>query len=324
MIIIKLTRMKRKELVVVSVFISLLAIIGIIFFSVNYASSKLQFSASQTGITANYAAQSGLFSNMNSYGYLSSTTSFAYFDFNYAGNCASQGNCFSIEIKDSGTSYFHQAFIRGHDSPIVTWNPYNNDLGTNTYIQNAMLCNKTWDWQILDITTGLRSATSTITFYCPTSSFQNWKGEYYNNQSLGGNPIMIRSENAIDFSYGSGSPLNRVIMSDGFSARWTKSQYFTSGYYRFSLLLDDVMSMWVDNNLVVSGTGSSYIVSSNPVYLSSGNHSLKVEYTERTGNARARMTYESVSSVNINVQQGTNVSSLNLSNVTIDIEDKRT
>jgi len=49
----------------------------------------------------------------------------------------------------------------------------------------------------------------------------SFAAQYYNNQTLSGSPTLLRQENTINNSWGTGSP-DPSIPSDHFSARWTK------------------------------------------------------------------------------------------------------
>lgn len=53
----------------------------------------------------------------------------------------------------------------------------------------------------------------------PPTSTQNWTGEYFNNVSLRGSPVM----RAVSFNWGQSSPNAAKVGTDRFSARWTKT-----------------------------------------------------------------------------------------------------
>jgi len=89
----------------------------------------------------------------------------------------------------------------------------------------------------------------------------NWKGEYFNNPSLLGNPTLVRDDADINFDWGSSSP-GPGIPNELFSARWTRTWYFEAGYYRFSADVDDGVRIWLDGILVMNewhnATGTQY------------------------------------------------------------------
>ncbi|MFQ5924339.1 MAG: NBR1-Ig-like domain-containing protein, partial [Anaerolineales bacterium] len=77
-----------------------------------------------------------------------------------------------------------------------------------------------------------------------------WRGEYYDNRKLEGDPALIRNDTEIDFDWklkgpGSGLP------ADDFSAQWSRELRFNAGTYRFSVSVDDGARLWVDDRLVI-------------------------------------------------------------------------
>jgi hypothetical protein len=125
-----------------------------------------------------------------------------------------------------------------------------------------------------------------------TPSTWGWKGEYWNNRTLSGNPALVRTDTDVAFDWGQKSP-GGAIPSDSFSARWTRRAYFDAGTYRFNVLVDDGMRLWVDNQLILDAWADhdSAQMSVNHV-LTQGTHTLKVEYFEWIGNARIWVWWE--------------------------------
>ena len=129
---------------------------------------------------------------------------------------------------------------------------------------------------------------------CPTT-ISDWKGEYWNNRTLSGNPILCRNDGSVDFDWGGGGPGNGVP-NDNFSARWTRNWDFTQGRYRFHLRGDDGIRLWVDGNLIIDQwkdqPSTEYTAD---IDLSGGSHSLKVEYYENGGGASVALWWDSIS-----------------------------
>lgn len=119
-----------------------------------------------------------------------------------------------------------------------------------------------------------------------------WRGEYYANRELNGSASLIRTDYSIDFDWGRSAPA-LGIPADDFSVRWTGAATFEAGTYRFKVLVDDGARLFVDNNLELSewedGGVRELIVD---LGLSSGSHTLKLEYYDRTRDARIRLTWE--------------------------------
>jgi len=127
---------------------------------------------------------------------------------------------------------------------------------------------------------------------CP--SISDWRGEYWNNQSLSGTPTLCRNDSQVDFNWGTGSP-GGGVPNDKFSARWTRSQGFAAGRYRFHLAGDDGIRLWVDTNLIIDqwkDQGRTEYTAERD--LSGGSHSLKVEYYENGGDANITLWWETV------------------------------
>jgi hypothetical protein len=62
---------------------------------------------------------------------------------------------------------------------------------------------------------------------CP-ASVSGWAGEYWNNSSLIGTPVLCRDDPSIAFVWNEGSP-SPSIQPDQFSARWTRPVNFAAG-----------------------------------------------------------------------------------------------
>src|SRR4029079_3520897 len=88
----------------------------------------------------------------------------------------------------------------------------------------------------------------------------SWTGNYFNNTTLSGSAVLTRNDAGgtlpstsptIDFFW-PGSP-GPGVNADGWSARWTRSDTYAAGTYRFTITGDDGIRLFVDNTLVVNG-----------------------------------------------------------------------
>ena len=123
---------------------------------------------------------------------------------------------------------------------------------------------------------------------------RDWRGEYYNNTSLSGAPVLVRNDVNVNFNWGQGSP-GANVSADNFSARWTRGQYFDGGTYRFHIFMDDGVRLWVDDRLVVDAWYDSAAREVTGEYgLGSGMHNLRVEYYERSSDAGIYLWWEKV------------------------------
>ena len=71
-----------------------------------------------------------------------------------------------------------------------------------------------------------------------------WFGEYFANRTLSGGPTVSRYDDAVNFDWGAGSP-DEDLPADNFSVRWTRDEWFVGGTFRFTVLADDGVRLWV-------------------------------------------------------------------------------
>jgi hypothetical protein len=127
---------------------------------------------------------------------------------------------------------------------------------------------------------------TSLVAFIPTAAADSvtWRGEYYGNSWLGGDPVLVRDDAAVSFNWGNGSPA-ASIPADNFSVRWTRTANFpTSGTYVFSATGDDGVRVWVDGAIIIDKwfpqSATAYTA---PVYLTAGSHTVRVEYFEAQG-----------------------------------------
>lgn len=125
-------------------------------------------------------------------------------------------------------------------------------------------------------------------------TFPDWRGEYWANRELVGEPALIRNDRAVDFDWRLAAPA-AGIPTDNFSVRWGRTVTFAPATYLFSARADDGIRLLLDGQPVIdewhdsSGT-SVYQYEANL----SGTYDLKVEYYERTGRARVELWWEAL------------------------------
>lgn len=120
----------------------------------------------------------------------------------------------------------------------------------------------------------------------------NWRGEYYNNPNLEGNPVLVRDDASINFDWGQGAP-GPGLPADGFSVRWTRNLDLPAGMYRFTMTVDDGGRLWVNNHLLLDAwreqPATTYV---GDIYLPGGPIPIKMEYYEQAGQALARLSWQ--------------------------------
>jgi hypothetical protein len=124
----------------------------------------------------------------------------------------------------------------------------------------------------------------------------DWRGEYFGNRDLGGDPTLVRNDVTVDFGWGQGSPAPG-LSPDDFSARWTRSLSFDGASYRFYVEVDDGARLWVDDELIIDAwtDGGARILTADRT-LAGGTHRVRMEYYERAGDAVARLWWNVIES----------------------------
>jgi hypothetical protein len=122
--------------------------------------------------------------------------------------------------------------------------------------------------------------------------FTDWKGRYYANSKLNGDPVLIRNDVSIDFDWGKKSPAVGVPQED-FSVRWTRRVDFAGGTYVFKAQANGGIRVKVDGDLVIDewhpSDGSTVYEKSVDL---SGSHDLTVEYFNRGKRSLAKFWWE--------------------------------
>ena len=139
------------------------------------------------------------------------------------------------------------------------------------------------------ITTPEDDTTYTAT-YRPSQPFT---GKYYDNTTFSGAPVLTRADPTINFAWGEGSP-HAALPADNFAVRWTTTQWFGAGRYKFTVLADDGVRLYIDGKRVIGQwQGPANTQFSQVVELGTGNHTIKMETIERGGDALASLTWDS-------------------------------
>lgn len=122
-----------------------------------------------------------------------------------------------------------------------------------------------------------------------------WRGEYFSNPSLAGEPLLLHEEPTLDLNWVLDSPLPG-IPNDNFSVRWTRQLNFEGGDYRFFAEADDGIRVYLDGNMIIDEWHEFVPVtySGDVAGLPAGPHTLKVEYYESGSLARVKVWYEKV------------------------------
>jgi LysM repeat protein len=127
----------------------------------------------------------------------------------------------------------------------------------------------------------------------PAPSDDGWWGEFYNNEDLEGDPVVTQHTPRIEFDWGTESPAPGV-WQDGFSVRWTSKIHLKTDHYRFCVMSDDGVRIWIGEDLVLDEWRANNGVE--PMcanyWVETGTYDAQVEYYEHGGDALIYVWWE--------------------------------
>src|SRR5207237_6763807 len=95
-----------------------------------------------------------------------------------------------------------------------------------------------------------RGPESSVYFTTKPASTAGLHGQYFNNSDFTA-PVLTRTDQNINFNWGTGSPAPGID-PDTFSVRWIgKISVPTTGRYTFYTTTDDGVRLWVNNQLLI-------------------------------------------------------------------------
>ena len=157
----------------------------------------------------------------------------------------------------------------------------------------------------------------------PNPVVSDWRGEYFNNMTLSGTPVMVRNETAINFNWGVGAPAGGLVAADQFSARWTRDMNLEAGRYRFTATADDGMRLWVNGRLLIDKwVDQAATTVSAEIDLPGGLIPVQMNYYENVGGASATLSWVRVNSTgNITSWRGEYFNNKTLSGTPVLVRD---
>ncbi len=123
--------------------------------------------------------------------------------------------------------------------------------------------------------------------------YGGWRGEYFAGDRVSGTPVLVRDDAKIDFDWGRGSP-SADIPADRFAVRWTRTQDFKRGTWRFEARMDDGVRVKVDGRTVLNAWRDNDGRTETADVKLNGRHEIVVEYYQRGGRAMAKLRWERV------------------------------
>lgn len=128
----------------------------------------------------------------------------------------------------------------------------------------------------------------------PPPSSAGWRGEYYDNPNLAGEPVLVRDDPALDFNWASTRP-GPNVPADNFSVRWTRPfEFVEEGDYRFWADVDDGVKLYLDGWLIIDEWNTNPYVLHSGIFadIKPGTHTLTVEFFEAAGDAHIKVWFE--------------------------------
>ncbi|MDQ3013283.1 MAG: PA14 domain-containing protein, partial [Acidobacteriota bacterium] len=124
----------------------------------------------------------------------------------------------------------------------------------------------------------------------------HWRGEYFNNETLNGQPAVVRGDGdgQIYFDWRAKSPEATCgIPANNFSARWSRRAPFGSGIYRFEVSADGGARVLIDGQVRFDQwRGASAVQSFFDLVLEAGNHQIVFEYRSGTDRSNAGLSWK--------------------------------
>lgn len=127
---------------------------------------------------------------------------------------------------------------------------------------------------------------------CPAAGNGAFTGCYYNNTDMSGTPALVRTDPAINFNWGVGTPASSVTPFN-FSVRWQGYFSFEGGSYTFNTIASDGIRVLIDGQIALDRWRDQ------PAYmypfrwtLAPGQHLITVEYYQRTGLPTAQVSWQ--------------------------------
>ncbi len=121
-----------------------------------------------------------------------------------------------------------------------------------------------------------------------------WRGEYFDNKSLSGKPVLVRIDRQINFNWRWGTPA-RNIHRNNYSARWTATLVSpVTRIYQFQMNTDDGSRLYIDGKLLIDQwrdqSPHTYTAS---IKLEAGHpYNIKMEYFQDVDNACAHLGWD--------------------------------
>ena len=170
-----------------------------------------------------------------------------------------------------------------------------------THNPGTLEVEKTYYWRV-DESDGVNTFTGEVWSFTTAKEGGGLKGEFFNNNSLTGAPVLTRVDPEIDFNWGNAttpgqnSP-DESINVNNFSARWSgELEVDLTDAYTFEINANNGFRLWLDGQLIIDYWDNPTTSSrkSDPIELVGGTtYSIQMDYFEGEDTAIAQLYWAS-------------------------------
>ena len=123
----------------------------------------------------------------------------------------------------------------------------------------------------------------------------DWKGEYFDNPDLKGQPVLIRNDQDINFDWGAAAPAPE-LPDDHYSVRWSRKAPFENSDYLFTVDVEGGVRLWLDGRMLIDDWVASghRTLTAQSGELDAGDHDLRVDYFKSGGVGKISVSWRPV------------------------------
>ncbi|MEI6694446.1 MAG: glycoside hydrolase family 3 C-terminal domain-containing protein [Bacteroidota bacterium] len=172
-------------------------------------------------------------------------------------------------------------------SPVSILEGIKNKLGKQQSVQYAKGCNR----ENIEYST---LASDYLSYTADGKTQKGVLGEYFNNVTLAGKPVLTRMDNQIQFQWTLFSPDPEKLNYDFYSVRWTgQLKAPKTGKFKIGIDGNDGYRLYLNNNLVIDNWKklTKQIIVADYTFEKDKTYDLRIEYYEPAGNAFFRLVW---------------------------------
>ena len=142
-----------------------------------------------------------------------------------------------------------------------------------------------------DCVEGQKATVIIPTKYLFSENGNGLRGEYFSNPDLTGNPVTVRTDTTIDFTWDGKSPAENIPVVN-YSVRWTGQLVAPdSGKYILSITADDGYRLFIDDSLVINDwvEHAPATKTYDAKFQKDSKHKIKLEYFQKAGGASIQL-----------------------------------